>query len=260
MLVLALVQGITEFLPISSSGHLVLVYQLFGITESTVFLSILFHVATLLSVLLVYRKTIWQLIRHPFCHTNWCLLWATIPTVMMALMFRNVIEASFDGGMLGLCFLFTAILISIASSKVRRAKPVSIAYESTNMPLDFFDSILLGMSQGVACFPGISRSGTTIATALCLGISQPVATEFSFLMSIPIIMGSLILEISQPIYLEYTISQFFFGFVVCFLVGVLAIGFMKKAAKRNWFGVFAKYLFLLSSVMIGYQIYCIFFR
>lgn len=260
MIILAVVQGLTEFLPISSSGHLVLLYQWFGIENQTILLSIILHVATLLSVLIVYRKTVWTLIKHPFCHTNFCLLFATIPTVIFVLLFRNMIDYSFGGTFLWLGFLITAFLLSIAHILSR--KRTQLSYSITKMPIGFLDAVIMGMGQGIACFPAISRSGTTIACGLILGVDKKVATDFSFLMSIPIIIGSLFYELIKnkfQVYLSYSWTQLLVGFIICFIVGLFAIKALNLIVKKDKLSLFAKYLFALSIILLIIQLYQTFF-
>lgn len=262
LIVLGIVQGLTEFLPISSSGHLVLLYDWFGIRDNTILLSVLLHIATLLSVLIMYRKTIWQLIRHPFCHTNWCLLFATVPTVILALLLKKMIDYAFGGTFLWLGFLLTAFLLSISSMLSKKNKPVP-STSVTNMPLGFLDAFAMGLGQGVACFPGVSRSGTTIATGLILGVDQKVCMDFSFLMSIPVILGSLLLELLEnhfTIYWSYSIGQIAVAFVVCFIVGMLAISLLNKLIAKKKLSLFAGYLYILSAVLIGIGLYQTFFK
>ena len=114
MVVLGLIQGLTEFLPVSSSGHLVLMYNLFGIQSDNLLLSIILHVATLLSIVVMYRKELWILITHPFCRTNINLLVATIPTVVIVLVFEHYITSAFGGTTLVAGFMATAILLVVA--------------------------------------------------------------------------------------------------------------------------------------------------
>lgn len=261
LIILGIVQGLTEFLPISSSGHLVLLYDWFGIQDNTILLSVLLHIATLLSVLIVYRKIIWKLIRHPFCHTNWCLLVATIPTVILALLFKNMINYAFGGTFLWLGFLLTAFLLSISSLLTKKNIYVP-TYPVTDMPLSLVDSFAMGVGQGIACFPGVSRSGTTIATGLILGVDQKVAMDFSFLMSIPVIIGSLLLELLEnkfTIYWSYSFGQIAVAFVICFVVGMLAIKLLGKVVAKKKLTWFARYLYLLSALLIGVGLYRIFF-
>lgn len=262
LIVLAIVQGLTEFLPISSSGHLVLLYDWFGIEDHTLLLSVLLHIATLLSVLVVYRKTIWQLLKHPFCHTNRCLVVATIPTVLLALLFQKMITFAFGGTFLWLGFLVTAFLLSISSILSQKNSP-ACSYPVTHMPLGYLDACLMGMGQGVACFPGVSRSGTTIATGLILGLDQKVCMDFSFLMSIPVIIGSLLLELFKnhfKIYWSYSGLQIAVACVICFVVGMIAIKLLNKVIARKKLTLFAKYLYLLSAVLVAIQLYRTFFH
>ena len=184
---MGLVQGLTEFLPVSSSGHLVLLSKLFNIEES-LFISILLHLATLLSIVVVFYKDIWGLIRHPFSKKTITLVLATIPTCIIVLILMPLIKSSFNGLLLPYCFIISAILLFsteyLTKKKVGRAVDNKIA-------------VIMGIAQGFAVFPGISRSGTTICAGLLADGDKKDTTKFSFLMSIPIILLSMVMEIYE---------------------------------------------------------------
>ena len=186
---LGLIQGLTEFLPVSSSGHLVLFSQIFGIEES-LFISILLHVATLLSIVVVFYKDIWQMIRHPLSKQTMMLVVATIPTCLIVLVIMPLIKQSFAGGLLPICFLISAILLLVSEMLSKKKVCTEMKYKTA-----FF----MGIAQGFAVFPGISRSGTTISAGLMSGGQKEEVAKFSFLMSVPIVFLSLIMEIYEII-------------------------------------------------------------
>ena len=224
---LGLVQGLTEFLPVSSSGHLVLFSKLFGIEES-LFVSIILHVATLCSIFVVYRKDIWQMIRHPFSFETLSIAVATIPTCILCLILMPVIKMSFSGGLLPLCFFISAILL-LTSERVSKKKG--------QKTFSFKDAFLIGVAQGFAVFPGVSRSGTTISAGLLCGNKKEDVTKFSFLMSLPII-------------LKVSIVGILLSFVTAFLTGLFAIKLMIKLTQKSSLKYFAAYLFLISFVTL----------
>ena len=193
LVILGLVQGLTEFLPVSSSGHLVLLGSVFGI-EDNLFVSLILHLATLFAVVVCLRKEIWQLLRHPFSNLAIKLYVATIPTCLIVLVIMPLISTAFSGGGLAVCFLISAIILfcaDILSKQKQCSEGVSIK-----------QAIIMGIGQGFAAMPGISRSGTTISAGLIAGGNKEQTAKFSFLMSIPIILMSLLLEIYKIVAFE----------------------------------------------------------
>ena len=235
---MGLVQGLTEFLPVSSSGHLVLLSKLFNIEES-LFISILLHLATLLSIVVVFYKDIWELIRHPFSKKTITLVLATIPTCIIVLILMPLIKSSFNGLLLPLCFIISAILLFsteyLTKKKVGRAVDNKIA-------------VIMGIAQGFAVFPGISRSGTTICAGLLADGDKKDTTKFSFLMSIPIILLSMVMEIYEicvgNIEINFPIASIIIAFIIAFLSGIFAIKFMMKLTEKANLKWFALYLVL----------------
>ncbi len=243
LFLLGLVQGLTEFLPVSSSGHLVLFSKLFGIEES-LFLSILLHLATLLSIVVVFYKDIWHMIRHPFSKETMQIVVATIPTCLIVLVLMPIIKQSFAGVFLPICFLISAILLFVAEI---------LSKKNNNGELDFKTAFFMGVAQGFAVFPGISRSGSTISAGLLSGKDKQQVSKFSFLMSIPIVFLSLLMEIYEICAGKVTISlqllPTIIAFLIAFLVGIFAIKVMiKLTVKSNlkWFSVYLVVISLIS--------------
>lgn len=237
---MGLVQGLTEFLPVSSSGHLVLLSNIFNVEES-LFISILLHVATLLSICVVFYKDIFALLRHPFSKNTLMLVVATIPTCLIALVLMPFIKSSFGGGFLPVSFLITAAILVITELFAKNTKEFS-----------YKTAIIMGIAQGFAVFPGISRSGATISAGLLSKGDKKECAKFSFLMSIPIILLSLIMEIyegiSGGINISYPISAIIISFIVAFLSGIFAIKFMMRLTEKGKLWWFSCYLLLLSLV------------
>ncbi len=267
IIILGMLQGACEFLPVSSSGHLVVFYQFFNITQNTILLSVILHLATLGSVVFVYYKQLWNLVIHPFNKTNLLLLVATVPTVAMVLLFKKFIEESFSGNLVLWCFLATAVLLfaaeQISKKVVNRQKSNVVCTTDKqfltksnhyNFSMNWKQAFFVGVMQGVATLPGISRSGATISAGLMAGVPKEEVADFSFLLSVPIILASLAYELfklnGQSAVLEFSVWQLFVGFCVAFLVGTLClrsmIGFVKKQ-KLTYFSVYlvSLVLFLL---------------
>lgn len=245
VIILALVQGLTEFLPVSSSGHLVLLNKFFGIGNDFLLLSIILHVATLFSVFIVLRKEIFAILKDPFGKQTQKLLFATIPTVLIVLLFKGFIDTTFDGRFLPFCFMLTAVLLVVSEIISKKAQ---------NKQKDISKSMALfmGVAQGIAVLPGISRSGATICAGLIQKGKREEVTHFSFLMSIPIILASLALEIYEYATAGQALTLAWYeiaiGFIVAFISGIFAMKFMINIVKKHSLIWFAIYLFVLSII------------
>lgn len=244
LFLLGLIQGLTEFLPVSSSGHLVLFGNLFGIEEN-LFLSILLHCATLLSICVVFRKDIWQMIKNPFSKQTMLIVVATIPTCLIALVLMPIVKQSFAGEFLPLCFVISAILLFLSDTKSKK---------QGGKEIDFKSAFVIGVAQGLAVFPGISRSGTTISAGLFNGNDKQQTAKFSFLMSIPIILLSLVMEIYEIVASGTTpniqILPTIVAFVTAFIVGIFAIKLMIKFTVQSNLKWFSFYLLIMAVVAL----------
>ena len=264
LLLLAIIQGLTEFLPISSSGHLVLLYNFFGIENNVKLISILLHVATLLSVLIYYRKELLVLIKKPFCPTNRKIVVTTIFTTAVVFLIKPFIDQSFGGEWLFACFLITAILLFVSDymadrnellSRTTNFKTENIkvvnSIDISNMPITYKQAILIGITQGVACFPGISRSGSTIAVSRICGVGD--SARYSFLISIPIIIASFFVEIMEGNIntIDINIIWLLVTITVCLVVGLLCIKVMTKLVAKNRLTYFAYYLIVLAIILLA---------
>jgi undecaprenyl-diphosphatase len=239
-LILGLVQGLTEFLPVSSSGHLVLAEHIIGYKPPGVFFEVSVHVATLLSVLVVYRVRIADLIKGLVSGQlkAWryagLLVIASIPAAVAGIVLKDYFERSFHSmPALGWQFLITALVLW--SNKY--AMPRATAKEVT-LP----QSMLIGIGQAIAIVPAISRSGTTIAAALWSGLEAEAAAEFSFMMSIIVIAGSGFLEARHIPPGEQGLSVgLLCAFIAAAVSGLFAIRFLISLLKHKKFHLFAPY-------------------
>lgn len=191
--ILGVVQGLTEFLPVSSSGHLTLLQRVLGFDMgdgTMTLINIMMHLGTLIAVIVVFWRDILALFRKPF-KTLLMLIVATIPAGVIGLIFSDQIDSLFSGGdgilYLSVCFALTALLLVICEMIAKRQK--------TQRPLGWGSSVAMGVMQAVALFPGISRSGSTIVAGTLAGTRREEVAKFSFLMSIPVILGSFAVEI-----------------------------------------------------------------
>ena len=250
VILVGLVQGVAEFLPISSSGHLVMLYNIFNVTENTILLSIILHIATLFAVLFVYWKDVVLLIKNPFCKTSKLLVIATIPTIVIVLIFEKIIDNTFSNNFYIIGFLITAIILLVSEKLNNNRKDGS--KDVTNLNIGYKQAIMIGVAQGIASVPGISRSGSTIATGLLVKVNKSDATKFSFLLSIPIIIASFCYELLKIKNATFSFSalELCVGFVVAFLFGIFAVKFMIKFVKQQKLYIFSIYLFLISLLLI----------
>jgi len=245
-IVLGVAQGLTEFLPVSSSGHLVLLQKLMGLDGEMLYFDILMHAATLLAVIIIFRKDIWRLIKKPLSKESLLLVFSAIPTVAIVMLFKSAITDSFSGSYLGYGFLFTAVLLLVTDLAILRKKQRL----ALDRKIKLRSVLTMSIAQGFAVLPGISRSGSTICSGLIAGESRETAARFSFLMSIPIIIGSMIMSIIDigkiPDAFNFDFLPLFFGFVFAFVFGLFAIKFMLKIIKNRRFWPFVVYLIPLA--------------
>lgn len=234
------IQGLTEFLPISSSGHVVLFGSLFDL-DNLLLLSVVAHVGTLFAVIFCYRKRLIELVKKPFNKTNINLLIATIPTVVIVLLFNHFIEDNFSTNTLIWGFLLSAVLLIIADFKKDSYRPVNKR-----------SALYMGLAQGLALLPGISRSGSTLVCGLLVGVEKNEALDFSFLMSIPIIIASAVYESIKLFTMQLTVNWLgiFIVMITSFIFGILSIKLMLKIVKKNKLYFFSIYLIVLSLIIL----------
>ncbi len=238
---LGLVQGLAEFLPISSSGHLLLFETWFGISDGGLLLTILLHLATLFAVVVVYRQKLWQLLRHPWNRETLCLGIATVVTCAVVLIFHDLIESLFTVAALPYAFMICGLYLLLPTVL---KKYLTKTADKEKRP--WWQAAVVGLAQGVAVVPGLSRSGLTITTGRLVGMTTQSATDFSFLMSIPIILGSLVYEILRGGNVQSLgAGNIVLAFVAAFVAGVVAIKCMLSLVRKIDLRWFAIYLLIL---------------
>lgn len=244
---LGLLQGFTEFLPVSSSGHLLLAQKLFDV-EANLFFDVMLHLGTLLAVVIALRKILWQTLRHPVADKKLLfLVIASIPTFIIALLVKLFVSETLMQKLLPLGFALTIVLI-VLSEKL--AKPTLRLSQTKPLP-----SVVTGIAQGIAVFPGLSRSGTTISVMKFFGVNGSDAAEFSFLLSIPVILASAAVEILQTVKLGVTVqwSAVAIGVTTAFLSGLVSVQTVLRAVKNNrwiWFAVYLVVPLTLSLIVM----------
>jgi undecaprenyl-diphosphatase len=240
---LGILQGITEFLPISSSGHLVIGKEIFGIETRGASFEIVVHAATALSIITVFRKEIMHLLCSCFKLTYneetryvLMLILSMIPVLVLGLFFKPQIEALFGSGLVlvGAMLLLTAILLLVAQ-----------VAPSRGTPMRYRDAFIIGLSQAVAVLPGLSRSGATISTGLLLGKDRATVAKFSFLMVLVPILGEAFLDVVKGGFTTEASGvpawSLFIGFVAAYLSGLAACSWMITLVKRAKLWGFALY-------------------
>ena len=242
---LGIIQGLTEFLPVSSSGHLVLGQYFLGIKSPGNSLEILFHIGTLGSVVFVFFNDIKDIIlkidKKPTRKLLVFISVATLPAMIIGFLFRHDINRLFENiNSVGYAFCITGLILVFSSLSKKK-----------NVKYTFASSILIGLAQAVAIIPGISRSGFTITASLLLGISPKKSAKFSFLISMPIIFGAGLLG-AIDIQNEnlYTLSTILAAFLSSFLVGILALKILLKILEQGKFYFFGIYCICIGIISI----------
>lgn len=234
-IILAVVQGVTEFLPISSSGHMALISNL--ISEPNLFFMVAMHVASLLAVLIYFRKDIWKLL-HFKEEKNWhfykIVLIGIIPAGFVGYFFSDWIDKAINNYFfIGTGFLFTSLILLKTKLKKSNKKKITIK-----------DSLIIGLSQIFALFPGVSRSGTTTSTGILRKIKPEIAGKFSFFMFIPLMIGAALTQL-EGFYLNLSLIV---SFIVCFIVSFFSLNLFFNILKNNRLWVFAVWTTLMAII------------
>lgn len=246
-LILGIVQGLTEFLPVSSSGHLVLFQKILGVEGDMLFFDTLLHVGTLVAVVVVLWSEILAIMKNIFGKKTWLLVLATIPAIVVTLLFEDFITESFEGQFLGVGFIITSVLLTgsellFANRKVKKAD------------VDYLEAGGMGVMQAIAIFPGISRSGATLSGGLAMGVERSAATKFSFLMTIPVILGSVVFQgydlIKTGVDAAIPVIPTIVGVIAAAVSGFVAVkGMLSIVRSKKLYG-FAIYTAILGVLVL----------
>lgn len=257
-LILGIIQGLTEFLPVSSSGHLEIAKVLLGdnsLPQESLTFTVVLHFATALSTLVVFRKEVLEIIKGLF-QFKWNeqtifslkIIISMLPAVLIGLLFEDQLEALFSGKIIlvGFMLLVTAVLLFFAD----KAK-------KTETKVSYTNAVIIGVSQAIAMLPGISRSGATISTSVLLGVDRERAARFSFLMVVPLIFGKVAKDLlGGDINFENSqITALSIGFIAAFAAGLLACTWMIALVKRSKLTYFAIYCLAVGLLAIGYGMF-----
>jgi len=267
-IILGLVQGIAEFLPISSSGHLAIMQNLFGMQtteDSYMFFDVLLHFGTLISICVVYWNEIVsmfreliayfrgpssgdtqaQMTRYPAARLFLMIVIATLPLFLILPVNDYVEQLYYHTGFIGFALLLTGCILYVADHMDKGRK--------TEKNMTIKDALIIGVCQCVATIPGLSRSGTTIAGGMATGLKRDFAVNFSFLMSIPAVLGANILSLIKAFKYGLNVSElpaYLIGVVVAMVSGIFAIKFVKSLTNKGKFGNFAYYCWVVGAVTI----------
>ena len=252
-IILGIVQGLTEFLPVSSSGHLELGKAILGdnsVPEESMLFTVILHFATALSTIVVFRKDIWTIIKG-FLKLQWNedtkfiskIALSMLPAAIIGLFFEEELEQLFGGNivLVGFMLIITGLLLFLAD----RAK-------NTNKKVSFVDAFAIGVSQAIAMLPGISRSGATISTSVLLGNDKSKAARFSFLMVVPLILGKIAKDVlsGDLTYDAQNFPSLAIGFIAAFIAGLFACTWMIKLVKKSKLKYFAYYCAIVGVIAI----------
>ena len=252
-IILGIIQGLTEFLPVSSSGHLELAKLILPgeyTGESSMMMTVVLHFATALSTVVIFRKDLLQIIKGLFqfkwndeAKFSFKIVISMIPAALVGVFFDDIIESFFDGAILlvGTMLLGTGALLFLADKAKNTTKDVSLLH-----------SIIIGISQAIAILPGVSRSGATIGTSVLLGIDRAKAARFSFLMVVPLIFGKIAKDVVSDDFstLNLDIASLSIGFIAAFVTGLFACTWMISLVKKSKLVYFSIYCFVVGVVAI----------
>lgn len=243
-IVLGVAQGLTEFLPVSSSGHLVLIQNIFNIEGNYLFFDTMLHFATLTAVVIALKDEIWDLIKNPFSKKTLALIIASIPAVILALFFEDFFKDAFSGKFLAISFLITGIALVLAELLAKR-------HVKRKEEVGLIDGLIIGLCQALALLPGVSRAGMTLSGGLARGVNRVAAAKFSFLMAVIIILGSTGYEaiklIGEPV--SFPVGPLAVGMIFAAVSGYFAIRLLLDiVAKKKLYG-FAIYVFILAALV-----------
>ena len=254
-IILGIVQGLTEFLPVSSSGHLELAKYFLhdtSVAEQSLLMTVVVHAATACSTIVIFRKDIAEIFTGLFQFENnesfrysLKIILSMVPAVAVALIFEKQMESLFNQRILlvGFMLIITGVLLFFADRAKRTDKKVS-----------FGNALIIGISQAIAILPGISRSGATISVSVLLGIDRERAARFSFLMVVPLILGKMAKDIlsGEIVYSSEILLPLFAGFTAAFLTGLVACVWMIKLVKNSKLTYFSIYCFILAAIAIAF--------
>ena len=247
--ILGMIQGLTEFLPVSSSGHLVIFQHLFGIQEAITF-DVIVHLGTLVAVFIAFWEDIMAIIRKPFSRITYLILIGIIPAGLAGYLLAPMVEKAFESLLVvGLGLIFTGLVLKYSEHMANQYRGLK-QIKGTS----YKDAFLIGCIQALAIIPGISRSGSTIAAGLLAGLDREFAARFSFLLSIPVIMGAGVFELKDAFgsaSFGAELTTYIIGFITSAAFGYLAIKVVVNLVKEGRLSIFSYYCWAVAALTLG---------
>ena len=261
--IIGIIQGLTEFLPVSSSAHLVFVQRLLGV-ESSIAFDVFLHLGTLIAVLWFFRTDVYKMLRawwlsigdllqgrfrqgfadDPYKRLAWYVILATVPVGIVGVLFEDAVDSMFAGALyVPAFFLFVTGTILYLSQRMASG---NINFENISKK----EALWMGLGQACAILPGLSRSGTTIAAGLTIGLDKEFAAKFSFILSIPTILGAFVVQLKDiGSALNVNFLPVFLGFIVSIIAGYFAIKWMLDLIQNRSLDVFSYYCWIISIIV-----------
>ncbi|MFO0920768.1 MAG: undecaprenyl-diphosphatase UppP [Candidatus Saccharimonadales bacterium] len=254
-IILGIIQGLTEFIPVSSSGHLLIAHEVLGINETGLAFDVALHIGTFTALVIFFWKDIYELVLGIFGKNDkgklaWLIVLATIPAVIGGILLQDLAESSFRSPLLvGVNLIWVALAMIAAERYTANKKTKKTELDNINTK----QGMIVGLAQVVALIPGVSRSGSTITAGIFAGIDRVSATRFSFLLAIPITFGAILKVMTDSQTISQVNSQvgiFLVGILSAFISGVFAIRFLIKYLSKHSLNVFAYYRIIVGLIVI----------
>lgn len=266
IVILGIIQGIAEFLPISSSAHLIIFRDVFGIGAMAISenvelaFDVALHLGTLLAIVVFFFKDFWNMVikgitkgpKDKDGKLLWQIVVATIPAAIIGVLFEDIVEGYVrkELYLIGFALLIMGIIIYVVDKKAKSVKTIK--------DLTYKDALIIGVSQVFALIPGFSRSGTTIAAGRSVELNREDAAKFSFYLSAPVVLGAVVLTFLKDGMLDIigaNISIFIVGILVSFIIGLLCISFLLKYLKKHDFKLFMWYRIILALILFAFLVF-----
>lgn len=252
-IILGIVQGLTEFIPVSSSGHLVIFQHLLGIQENPLTFDVMVHLGTLIAVVAAFWSDIVSILKQPVSKITFLIVVGCVPAGLMGYYLQPLFAKAFQSLLVvGIGLLITGMILKLSDMVAHNALNMKDERDTT-----YGNALFIGIMQGIAIIPGISRSGSTIAAGLVAGLDRNFAAKYSFLLSIPVILGAALVQIKDTTSLALTGGMLTcaVGLVTASISGLLAIRIVMKFVNEGRLAIFSYYCWLVGALTIAAQLY-----
>lgn len=254
-IILGMVQGLTEFIPVSSTGHLVIFQHIFGIQGNPLTFDILVHLGTLLAVFVAFWRDIAAILKKPFSKITYLIIVGCIPAGLMGYFLQPIFEKAFESLLVvGIGLLITGGILKLSEMFTYNSLNMKEVRETT-----YLDVLFIGLLQGIAIVPGISRSGSTIAGGLLAGLDRTFAARYSFLVAIPVILGAGLVQLKDfslsSLAVTGSIIPYIIGSLAAAIFGLLAIKIVMNLVRNGRLSIFSYYCWIVGALTIGAYFY-----